>query len=183
MRKARYLLSLALLLAASLYLLPALQAADDPVPDSPEVTELLTQAKNHAVVLRNSTQEMSSFRLSKVSWQSHAYVLSVIKEHVNRLGEVLQQMNERDRWASPWQQTAMDRINPLAAELASNIEKTIEHVTNNEKGLYLESYPEILTSNSDVASMLWTTVSDFETYGRNKSKAGRLGTELEVPGR
>ncbi|MEJ2009861.1 MAG: hypothetical protein P8Z30_17185, partial [Acidobacteriota bacterium] len=89
MRKARFVLSLALLLAASLYLLPALHAAEDPVLDSPEVTDLLGQAKNHARVQKNSTQEMSSFRLSQLTWQSHAFQLSVIKEHVNKLGVIL----------------------------------------------------------------------------------------------
>ncbi|MEJ2009731.1 MAG: hypothetical protein P8Z30_16520, partial [Acidobacteriota bacterium] len=91
--------------------------------------------------------------------------------------------NERDRWSSPWQQTAMDRINPLAVELASNIDKTIEHVRNYQMGLYLESYPAMLASNAEVSAELWTTVSDFESYGRKKAKAGKLGTELEIPGR
>lgn len=183
MRKAQYLLGLALLVAAFLYLLPALQAADEPVPDSPEVSELLTQAKTRAVQLRNDAEVMKSFSLSGVSWESHADQLNLIKEHINALGNVLQQMSDQRHLASPWQQAAIDRITPLAAELASNVETTIEHLTNNRNRLQTPQYRDYLTSNADVANSLSALISDYVSYGKSKANYQKLGSELEEPGR
>jgi len=183
MRKARYLLSFALLLAASLYLLPALQAAVNPVPDSPEVSELLTQAKAQSIQLRKDAELMHSFSLSDLSWQSHAAQIDLIKTHINKLGRILKQMGERREFASPWQQQAIDRITPLAAELASDVEKTIEHINNNQNRLHTPQYRDYLASNSEVADSLSALISDYVSYGKNRARYEKLGTELEVSSR
>ncbi len=183
MRKARYALGLALLVAASLYLLPALRAADEPALDSPEVSELLTQAKEHAVKLAGDAAVMKSFGLTSMSWESHADQINTIRDHVNNLGEVLQKMGERRQFASPWQQNAIDRITPLAAELASNIETTIDHINKNQDRLHTPQYREYLDTNYDVSTSLSGLISDFVSYGKNKAKFDVLGTELEAPGR
>lgn len=182
MRKARFLLSLALLMAASLYLLPALQAADEPVLDSPEVTELLTQAKSHAVRLADDADAMHKFGLTSVSWQSHAAQIDSIRAHTNNLGKVMQKLSDRYEWASPWQQKAIDHITPLAAELASNIETTIEHINNNQERLHTGQYRDYLTSNYELASDLSGLIRDYVTYGKNKARFDVLGTDLKIPG-
>ena len=183
MRKARYGLGLALLVAGSLYLLPALRAADEPVLDSPEVSDLLSQAKTHALQLRDDADVMQQFILSGMSWESHADRITLIKGHVNSIGELLQQMDERREFASPWQQNAIDRITPLAAELASNTETTIDHISNNKSRLHTPEYRDHLTANYDISSSLSALINDFVSYGKNKAKYEMLGTELEVPGR
>lgn len=179
MRKTRFGLGLALFAAVSLYLLPALQAAN-PAPDSPEVTELLTQAKNQAIQLKNDADLMRSFSLSKLTWRSHAEQIDIIKTHVNKLGGILKQMGERRQFASPWQQQAIDRITPLASELASDVDKTIEHLNKNQTRLQSPQYRKFLASNADVAASLSSLISDFVSYSRDKAKYERLGTELEV---
>lgn len=182
MQKARYALGLALLMAASLYLLPALQASDNPVADSPEVSDLLTQAKNHAVQLLNDSDTMQRFAASGVSWKSHGVQIETIKGHVNNLGKVLQKMSDRHPYASPWQQGAIDRVTPLARELASNVEATIEHINNNQNRLHLPEYKEYLSANYELSSSLSELIGDFVTYGKSKATYERLGSQLEVPG-
>ncbi|MEJ2009728.1 MAG: hypothetical protein P8Z30_16505 [Acidobacteriota bacterium] len=183
MLKARFAFGLALLVAVSLYLLPALQAAENPVPDSPEVAELLTQAQKQSVQLRDDAELMHSFSLSNLSWQSHAEQITTVKMHINNLGKTLKQMGERREFASPWQQQAIDRITPLASELASDVEKTIEHINNNQNRLHTPQYTDYLASNSEVADSLAALISDFVSYGKNKARFERLGTELEVSSR
>lgn len=182
MRKARYALGLALLVAASLYLLPVLQAADNPAPDSPEVSDLLTQAKDHAVQLRNDSDTMQQYATSGVAWQSHATQINTIKDHVNNLGKVLQNMSDRHPHASPWQQGAIDRVTPLARELASNIEATIEHINNNQNRLSLPEYKDFLSANYELSASLSELIGDYVTYGKSKATYDRLGSQLEVPG-
>lgn len=181
MQKVRYALGLALFLAATLYLLPALQAADEPVADSPEVSDLLAQAKTHAVQLRNDADEMHNFSLSNLSWRSHSEQITTIKDHVNSLGKLLQQMSEMRESASPWQQQAMDHITPLAAELASNIKGTIDHMNDNQERLHLPQYKEYLKANAEVSSELSKLISDYVSYGKSKANYQRLGSFLEAP--
>ncbi len=182
MRRAPYALGFALVVAASLYLLPALRAADEPVPDSPEVTELLTQAKTHAIRLTDDSDMMYRYSLSGLSWRSHANAINGIKEHINSMGKLLKQMGEKRESASPWQQSAIDRVTPLAAELAANVEKTIEHINENQIRLHTIQYREYLHANYEVATSLSGLIGDYVAYGKNKANYERFGSELEVPG-
>ena len=182
MRKARYVLGLALLMAASLYLLPALQASDSPVADSPEVTNLLSQAKTHAVQLRDDADTMKQYGRSKMAWESHVIQINTIKDHINNLGKVLQKMSDRQEYASPWQQGAIDRVAPLARELASNIEATIEHINNNQTRLDLPEYRDFLSANFELSSSLSGLIVDYVSYGKSKATYQRLGSKLEVAG-
>ena len=180
MRKAGYLLGLAFLVVGFLCVLPTLQAANEPVPDSPEVTELLMKAKAHALQLRDDADLMHKFSLMSLSWESHASQITTIKDHVNNLGKVLEQMNDRHKLSSPWQQAAIDRVTPLARELASNIETTIDHINKNQNRLHTPQYKEYLTANFEVSSSLSELISDYVEYGKYKANYEKLEERLEV---
>src|SRR5579875_1428643 len=180
MRKASYLPGLTLLVAACLYLLPTLQAAENPLPDSPAVTELLTQAKERAGQLVRDADEMQMFAVKPFVPETHAYKINTIKDHVNKIGEVLQQMENARASASPWQQKSIDRITPLAQEMAANIEQTIEHLNNNQ--IHMQQYRVDLAADYEVSSSLAKLINDFVDYGQNKAKFERLGKALELGG-
>ncbi|MEJ2009729.1 MAG: hypothetical protein P8Z30_16510 [Acidobacteriota bacterium] len=182
MLKVRYALGLALLMAASLYLLPALQAADNPVPDSPEVSGLLAQAKTRSIQLRDDSDLMRSFNLTGTFWQNHADQITMIKSHVNNLGKLLREMDSKREMASPWQQEAIDHITPLAAELASSVENTIEHLNTNQNRLHTPQYRDYLTANYNLSVSLSALIGDFVSYGKNRAEYEKLGSELELPG-
>jgi flagellar motor protein MotB len=182
MRKARYALGLALLAAASLYLLPALQAAENPVPDSPQVSNLLTQAKRHAAQLTQDADEMKTFAWQDMSTEIHAQKITTIKEHTNNLGKVLQQLDDRHQMASPWQQEAIERITPLAKELAANIEMTIQHINDNQNRLHTPEYKDYLSANYELSSGLSALIADLVSYGKNKANYEKLGSKLELAG-
>lgn len=181
MPKARFACGLVLLLVLSLYLVPVLQAADNPAPDSAEVSELLTQARSHAALLTRDAAEMQVYGRQRLSPQSHAVKINTIREHVNNLGQVLQQLNDKRTTASPWQQSAIDRVTPFASELASNIETTIEHINKNQNRLQTAEYKDYLKANYELSSGLSELIGDFVTYGKSKANYERLGSQLEVP--
>lgn len=184
MRNARYALGVALLVAASAFLLPALHADDHPVADSPEVTSLLTQAKDHAARLAHDAEEMQTFTsgFRGMLPQSHAMKINTIREHINNLGKVLRQLSDRSGSASTWQKTAIDRVTPFAQELASNIENTIDHINNNKNRLHTSEYKAYLKANYELSAGLSGLISDFVQYGKNKAAYERLGSKLEAPG-
>lgn len=181
MRKARFVLGLALLVAASLYLLPALQAADEPIPDSPEVSEKLVLAKMPAAQLTKDADYMFTFRTSELTEVSHAVQLNMMRDSLNELGEYLEEMGSRREWASPWQQQAIDRILPLGRELATKLEATIEYLNNNPNRLHAPEYRDSLRSNFELASTLSKRISKYAAYAANKTRADNLGYKLEAP--
>ena len=53
--------------------------------ENPDVTRLLTEAKEKAAVLSQDADQMEAFTRSNVSWESHATMLEDIKQHINEV--------------------------------------------------------------------------------------------------
>jgi hypothetical protein len=80
-------------------------AAD--VPDSAQVSQLLSEAKAQAFQLKEDAATLQSFTGSNLGWQSHAAVVNQMKEHVNAWATSLPSWKKTAESASPWQQTAI----------------------------------------------------------------------------
>jgi hypothetical protein len=173
--------ALAFLAIAFLLGTPALRAAQ-PVKDSEEVSGFLTDAKSEAIQLKQDAEEMNSFVRSKTSWETHAAKLREIKEHVNKLGELVTKMNNAEAAASPWQQQSINRVTPLLTELAAGVTTTIKHLSDNKDRLLNPPYPDYAAANATYASDLAQLVSDYVAYGDAKHRSEDLADKLEVPG-
>jgi len=149
--------------------------------DSKEVSAILDEVKTEAIQLSHDADELKSFTHSTLTWQSHTVKVEEIKRHVNKAGKSLSELDSAKAEASPWQQQAIDRINPLLRELASNVTATIEHL--NQKPMLLQTgpYADYVAANYELASNLAELVSDYVDYGRSKAKSEELATKLETP--
>lgn len=177
-----YMLRLAMVVAVLGWItLPAF--ALKTMTDSVEVTKLLSEAKTHAIQLREDASLMESFirsSMSNISWQTHATQISKIKEHVNNLGQVVQRLHEARGSASAWQQEAIDRVTPVLKETAASVEATIEHLNQNPTRLHEPAYRDFVKANYELATRTAEIVSDFVEYGSTKAKFERLEQKLEV---
>lgn len=171
--------TLALLVASFMVISPALKAAD--IPDSEQVSQLLSDAKTEAYQLKEDAATMHSFALTGRTWESHAGVVTGIKEHINAAGRQLAKLEDARNTASPWQQTAIDRIRPLLKELASNTQAVIEHLNKTPKNLNAPEYKDYLEANADQAEQLAGMIADFVNYGKTKQRMERLRDKLELP--
>ena len=99
---------------------------------TPRSPRLLADAKAEAVELKDDSTDMESFTRSSLSWQSYAHKIEMIKEHVNNTGKLLSKLQAEEPNGSPWQQTAIKRIEPLLKELAANTETTINYLNENQ---------------------------------------------------
>jgi len=173
--------TLAWLLLATISLSPVLQAAGTPEGDSKEVSDLLAQAKGQAGQLKLDAADMETFTRTNVSWESNAAKITAIKDHVNKVADTVAKLNQLRDTASSWQKTAIDRVNPLLQELASNTTAIIDHL-NKEKGgrLNTPEHKEYLKSNAELAANLSSTIADFVDYGKTKAKFDKEARELEV---
>ena len=69
--------------------------------DSEQISNLLKQAKSHAVLAEDDAAQLESYTRSNVSWQLHAEQLQRIREHVNELGQLNRQLSDSRAERSP----------------------------------------------------------------------------------
>src|SRR5271170_1604955 len=81
--------------------------------DSDQISTLLSQARTQAWQAAQDADTLQSYTLSPMAWETHANQLRSIQEDINALAKTTVQLNDLRPQGSPWQQTAIDRINPL----------------------------------------------------------------------
>jgi hypothetical protein len=170
----------ALLVAGYLIIPPTMKAAE--TGDSTQISQLLADAKAEAVELKHDSADMESFTKSKLSWESYASKVEMIKGHVNSTGKLLVKLQEAEATASPWQEAAIRRIEPLLKELAANTEATIKHLNENRTKIHVTEFKDYVKANYELATDLEALIRNFVNYGEAKQKFERLGEKLEITG-
>ena len=148
--------------------------------ENAEISRLLQEARDHAAVLSRDADEMEAMTRSDVSWETHASMLETMKEHVNDLARVTQELQGKRSMASPWQQQAIDRMMPLLKELAANTTAAINHLKDHNVRPVAGSYPEYLKQNAETAHALADMVSSFVRYDETRAQLDRLEHKLEI---
>ena len=167
-------------IAVSSMLFLASQQISAQSDENPQVTQLLTDARDKAAVLSADADEMESLIRSDVSWQTHAAMLEQVKEHVNQLGSIAEKLQGVRNSAAPWQQQAIDRMLPELKELAKNTTAAIQHLNENKVRPTTGNYTEYLKQNAETAHQLSSMISSFVKYGQTRAKLERLEQRLEV---
>jgi hypothetical protein len=113
-----------------------------------EVSQLLKdisaaafQTSVHAGRLESFTRIPNSH-----SWQAHSSELTHIKDLVNSKGKTLERLKKLRDQALPWQQRAIDRIQPLLASLADETTKAIQHINESRRWLFSPDYKEMVSN-------------------------------------
>lgn len=148
--------------------------------ENTEVSRLLQDARDDAAVLSRDADEMEALTRTDVSWQTHASMLETVKDHVNQLARVTEQLQAKRSMASPWQQQAIDRMMPLLKELATNTTAAINHLKDHKTRPTSGSYPEYLKQNAETSHALSDMVSSFVRYDHTRAKLERLEQRLEI---
>ena len=168
-----------LAITVTLCLTPKLHAVER--EDSAEVTDLLSQAAQQAAQLSRDADEMESLLHSDVSWESHADMLSRIRDDVNTLGRTVARLNTTYQSGSEWQQEAVDRILPLLRELASNTTAAINHLNANQLRPTTPDYVSYLEENAETAHQLSEMTSDLVKYAKSRTTLEKMEDKLELP--
>jgi hypothetical protein len=72
---------------------------------------------------------LESYKLGGLDWRSHAHQLALAKQHINGIGDRLQNLQAIRNTAAPWQQQAIESIVPVATQLAARTEAAINHLS------------------------------------------------------
>ena len=116
------------------------------------------------------------------SWQSHAHYLNAVRDQVNDAGKILSELQSIRHGALAWQQLAIDRIHPVALDLAAHTEAAISYLTENQGRLFVTEYRDHLAAIADRTSEMRTTINNFVDYGDAQQKLKTLGQTLEIAG-
>jgi len=143
-----------------------------------DVDRLFQDAKEQAGVLARDTDTMRSFTHSNVSWEAHADEIERIKSHINKLGEIVYQLQTARDDSDRRHQETIDRMLPSLQELAANTTAIIDHVNQDHLDLQNPDYQEYLKENVGLANNNLQVVSDMVAYDSAKDKIERLHSKL-----
>jgi len=182
-KRTPYFLILWLLVAGCFSISPAANARDTSSGSSAEVSRLLAEVKTEAIALERDAADLHAWTGAKqVGWESHSGKLNLIREHINKAGQLLPRLNEAREGASPWQHQAIDRIYPLLKELADNTQATINHLNDNQSNVHFSPYTDYAKANYDLAQELAALVSDYVEFGEHEAEFHRLQEKLQSSG-
>jgi hypothetical protein len=162
-----------------LALAPLLSRAQQ--PDSTAISDLLKEAESHAVLALEDAEKLEAYSHSTVSAESHANRLNVIRDHANDLIKDFNQLSSMREEGSPWQQEAVDRVNPLLHEMANNLSTTIAHFRENKNRTQMTPFRDYVKANRELMGRTSQLISDFVNYGEIRAKKIALEKTLELP--
>lgn len=145
-----------------------------------EAADLLKEVQTMSGQLRTDADQLASFSRSNLSWESHAHQLSAVKEQINTIGDRLARLQEIRHVTSPLQQRAIDRVVPIAAELASHTRAAIEHLNDNRNYLFAPAYNDHLMAIADGAEEMKRSLDNFLDYASTQQKLEQLQEKLGV---
>jgi hypothetical protein len=155
---------------AMVSLVPAFANAQN--TDSRAITDLLKE---------DDAETLESYTRSKVGWQSHANRVNQIREHANELIDNFNKLNSMRGEASPWQQEAIDHVNPLLQEMSKHLTATINHLNENQSKLQMPPFPDYAKANREMMTATSKLISDYVHYGESKARADSLENNLGLP--
>jgi Na+/phosphate symporter len=135
-----------------------------------------------AAELARDADEAESLIRSEANWQAHAEALERVKDHVNNMGRIIDRLTQARTSGSELQEEAVDRILPLAKQLAENTTAAINYLNQNKARPLVAPYTEYLQDNADTAHELASTVSDLLEYEKSMTKIAQLRNKLELSG-
>jgi hypothetical protein len=165
------------LIATAVLLLTSFSAAAQN-PDSARVTNLLRQAQEHAAQVDLYADQLATYTHSRLSWQSHALQLTRMKDEVNELGKDVADLTEAAPEASPWQQDAIEKIDPLLRSMADHLSATIKHLNEHQNQVHMPPYKDYAQANYEYSQKMLAMINDYVDYAEAKAQAEALEQKL-----
>src|SRR5215831_3229636 len=170
LRRNRIILSSSItvvLLSASL--------ASSAFADNPKrVGKQLSSFKATASQMRREADRLKSYTPKRLSWQSHANQLHILREQVNQLGKDLADLESQKPVATGNQVMAMEHARPHLESIAKNLTRAIELVGEDRRNVYSADYVEAVDSVYEHADDLHTKVDTILDYEASKSRLDKL---------
>jgi len=164
---------------AAILAAPARSPAAATASTTAQITSQLKEAKKASYELRTNAERLAAItRGISHSWQSHSQSLNEAREHVNRLGQMLVDLEELKPHASQPQQMAIESMRPRLAQMANALTSAIELVSDGSNNIRFSPYGDAVESVTEHSTSLHQTLDTVLKY--EAAKAQFDGLELEA---
>ncbi len=149
--------------------------------DSAHINDLLQQTKDRAAQANRDAELIESFTRSRTSWNSHATQLTSMTQHINAMGKLLTEMDTARAEGSPWQQEAIDEVEPLLRSMADHLTTMIDYLNKHQGRVHMPEYVDYARANRELSDKLLALVEDYADYSRSKARVEMLEQKLQIP--
>ena len=158
---------------------------EQPMPVTPaqkEVEKLFKQISANAAIASKHADKLDSFTRvgSRLAYATHAAELIAARDAVNAMGADFRQLQELRPSALPWQQSVIDRMQPVLAGLAGHATYAIERL-NGDRGKLSPEYKDAIGNLYAYADQTRTLVSVNLDYAQAREKLNRLDASPAEP--
>ncbi|HEY7391162.1 MAG TPA: BON domain-containing protein [Bryobacteraceae bacterium] len=145
-------------------------------PAQKEVDRLLRQISANAAITAKHADTLDSFTRvgSRLSYEAHASELTGAKTAINAMGADFRQLQELRQSALPWQQSVIDRMEPVVTGLAGHATDAIEKLNAERGKLSSEEYRDAVGNLHAYAEQARTLVWVNLDYAQAREKLNRL---------
>ena len=144
-----------------------------------QASALFVEIQREAALLWRHADTLESLaRNTQIGWQTHAFHLDQIKEHINTVGQHTRELQAIRHDVLPWQQQAINEVTSHAAALAVSTEGAISQLQKNRNRLFVTEYRVHLTMIADYSEEMKQTVDKFLDYEKAERKLRQLEDEL-----
>lgn len=119
----------------------------------------------------------------ELDWRVHAARLARAKNHINAIGDDLQQLNEMKTRLEPWQQSLINKITPRIHAMVYQTDDALDTLKAHENRHYLalSQYPQNINVIYTNANQMASTINTVTQYAHAEQKMEALnkmnGTE------
>jgi hyperosmotically inducible protein len=151
-------------------------------PAQKQVERLFKQISANAARVSKHADHLDSFmRGSRYAYTTHASELIGAKEAINAIGVDFRQLQELRPSALPWQQSVIDRMQPVLVELAGHATDAIERLNAEQPGLPSQDYKGAVGNLYAYAEQTRMLVAVNLDYAQAREKLNRLDASPVAP--
>ncbi len=152
-------------------------------PAQQEVARLFQQISVNAAIAGKHSDQLDSFTRvgSRLTYATHAAELMAAKEAVNAMGADFRRLQELRPGALPWQQSVIDRMEPVLVGLAGHATDAIERLNGDRGKLPSAGYKDAVRNLYAYADHTRTLVSVNLDYAQAREKLNRLDASPAEP--
>lgn len=159
---------------------PRMTPSERSVYASERASRLLAEIQNQAADLTKHAGTLEAMaRQPQYSWQSHAFYLERVKDHINAVGVHTAELQRISADAQPWQQRAISQVTSHAAQVAASTQAAIVYLNDNQGRLFVPEYKGHVATIADSSQNMKQAVDQFLDYQNAQQEAWQAQQKLQ----
>jgi len=115
-----------------------------------------------------------------LSQDSHYDHLMAIKDDINRMGREISILDAESESLAPWEQQALNKIEPLLRETAANAQMAIERFEQDQNDLWKEDYRRYVNGVERGSEQIAETLKAYLKYEKAHQQEAQFKQSLGV---